>query len=314
MAQAVEARRRRTSAGPVEVDTVRAAGGVVWRTFRGKRQALLVHRPRYDDWSLPKGKLTEGEDEAAAALREVAEEASITCELGADMGTITYTEASTGRPKVVRFWQMQVVSGTAAPANEVDEVRWMSFDEATARLSYLREREVLRRFKPPPEPGRDVTVHLVRHAKAGDRTLWSAPDDGRPLTDPGWRQAEAIAEALADPPPVKLVSSPYLRCAQTLEPLATRLDLAIESAPALAEGGDIDTALAYLLAQARHGNYAASTHGDIMMLGIETLLDQGVRLRGHKVDFKKGSRWELTVRDGVFRSARYRKPPKPPAP
>lgn len=293
----------------MEVEVVRAAGGVVWRTFRGRPQVLIVHRPAYDDWSLPKGKLDSGETEAQAAVREVEEEASVTCSLGRDLGTIAYVD-SMGRPKTVRFWQMQVRAGKAEPANEVDEVRWVTFDEAAGRLSYLREREVLRRFQLPPVPGEPAIVHLIRHAKAGDRTLWSLPDDQRPLSDPGLRQAEDIADGLGDRPLAKLVSSPFLRCTQTLEPLAHRRDMGIETADALAEGADASEALAWLAGAASSGSFAASTHGDVMMLGVEELLDRGVRLRGNKVAFKKGCTWELTVVDGVYTTARYRRPPR----
>jgi len=268
-----------------------------------------VHRPAYDDWSLPKGKLDGDETEAYAAVREVQEETSSTCSLGRDLGTIAYAD-SLGRPKTVRFWQMQVREGKTEPANEVDEVRWVTFDEAAGRLSYLREREVLRRFQPPPAPGESATVYLIRHAKAGDRTLWSLPDDQRPLSDPGLRQAEDLADTLGDIPLAKLASSPYLRCTQTLEPLARSRDMGIETTDALAEGADASEALAWLAEAARSGSFAASTHGDVMMFGVEELLDGGVRLRGNKVAFKKGCTWELTVVDGVFTTARYRRPPR----
>jgi 8-oxo-dGTP pyrophosphatase MutT (NUDIX family)/phosphohistidine phosphatase SixA len=309
MAQAVEATARPARTAAVDVDAVRAAGGVVWRTFRGKRQVLIVHRPAYDDWSLPKGKLDAEESEAQAAIREVTEETSVTAGLGPDLGTVTYTDAQ-GRPKIVRFWQMQVRNGKPAPANEVDDVAWVTFDEAAVRLSYLREREVLRRFQPPPAPGEPVIIHMVRHTKAGDRTLWTGPDTQRPLTDLGHRQADAIASAHHKVPVAKLLSSPSLRCTQTLKPLARRRDLAVETTDTLAEGADPAVALALLAEQARAGSFVASTHGDVMMLGIEALLDQGVRLRGNKVAFKKGCTWELTVVDGTYTGARYRRPPK----
>jgi phosphohistidine phosphatase SixA/8-oxo-dGTP pyrophosphatase MutT (NUDIX family) len=294
-----------------DVNTVRAAGGLVWRTVHGERQLLAVHRRLYDDWSLPKGKLEGDETEAQAALREVAEEASVTCSLGADLGRVAYTD-DRGRPKTVRFWQMQVRSGTPAPANEVDDLRWIAFDAAAASLSYPLEREVLRRFRPPPSRGEPVTVHLVRHAKAGDRASWTEPDHLRPLDKAGRRQAEAIADeldALAAQPLVKLMSSPYLRCLQTLEPLGTRRDLAIETSDALAESADPRAAMALLAEEARAGSLAASTHGDILMIGVEALLGRGLRLRGEAVAFKKGCRWELTVVDGAYARARYQPPP-----
>lgn len=289
-----------------DVNIVRAAGGLVWRMAGNRRELLVVHRSLYDDWSLPKGKLEGEESEAEAALREVAEEASVACSLGADLGRVAYTDHR-GRPKTVRFWQMLVRSGQPAAANEVDDVRWVDFDEAAALLSYPLEREVLKRFRPPPSPGQAVIVHLVRHAKAGDRASWTEPDHLRPLDKPGWRQAEAIAYALAAQPLVKLMSSPYRRCVQTLEPLAERRDLAIETSAALAEGSDPDAALEMLADQARAGSLAASTHGDILSIGVDALLDRGLGARGETAEFRKGCIWELTVIDGQFTKARLRR-------
>jgi len=290
--------------------TVRAAGGLVWRRFRGVDQVLVVHRPAYDDWSLPKGKLDDDEPEWVAAVREVQEETSLTCELGADLGTISYRD-SLGRPKVVRYWQMPVPSGQRArAANEVDEVRWLRIDEAVAALSYAHDREVVRRLRPPVPPGETVAIDLVRHAKAGDRMLWTEPDGLRPLSPAGRAQADGIAKGLSDAPIAKLLSSPLLRCIKTLAPLAEVRDLSVQAEHRLIEGADPVEAFRFLAEQSVHGPIVACTHGDVMMLGIERLLDDGVRLRGSRVDYKKGCTWRLTVADGVFTSARYVPPPK----
>jgi 8-oxo-dGTP pyrophosphatase MutT (NUDIX family) len=123
--------------------TVRAAGGVV---CRGGGYALLeivlVHRPAYDDWAYPKGKLQTGEEEAEAAIREVEEETGLHCRLGREIGTTSYRDAQ-GRPKTVRYWEMSVHSGELAPANEIDDARWVSLDEAETLLSYERDRRLL---------------------------------------------------------------------------------------------------------------------------------------------------------------------------
>jgi 8-oxo-(d)GTP phosphatase len=289
--------------------TVRAAGGVVWRPFRGADQVLLVHRPAYDDWSLPKGKLDHDEEEWTAAVREILEETTLRCRPGRDLGTISYRD-SEGRPKVVRYWQMRAPRGQrAAAAHEVDEVRWLRLDEAIAQLSYTHDRDVVRRFHPEPAPGERVTIHLVRHAKAGDRTLWTEPDARRPLTGSGRDQAAQIAKALADHDVAKILTSPMLRCVQTVAPLAELRDLALQTDDRLTEGADPAGALAFLAEQASFGPVVACTHGDVMMLGVERLLDDGVRLRGSKVAYKKGCSWRLTVVDGVFTAARYTPPP-----
>jgi 8-oxo-dGTP diphosphatase len=290
--------------------TVRAAGGLVWRRFRGLDQVLLVHRPAYDDWSLPKGKLDDGEAPWTAAIREVEEETSLRCEPGADLGTVSYRDGS-GRPKVVRYWQMRAPSGQhARAANEVDDVRWVRADEATSLLSYVHDRDVVRRLRPPLPPGEKVTIDLVRHAKAGDRSLWTDADSLRPLTRTGRAQAAAIAKRLGDDLPAKILSSPATRCVETVDPLAERAGLIVQTDDLLAEGADAAAAMTFLAAHAVHGSLVACTHGDVMMLGVERLLDEGVRLRGAKVDYKKGCTWRLTVVDGVYTAARYVPPPK----
>jgi 8-oxo-dGTP pyrophosphatase MutT (NUDIX family) len=117
---------------------------VPWRRGPdGSLEVLLVHRPRYDDWSFPKGKLEEGETDEQAAVREVEEETGLRCELGRELPSTSYTDSKL-RPKTVRYWEMRPVGGEAAPAHEVDEVRWLDVDAAETLLSYDRDVEILR--------------------------------------------------------------------------------------------------------------------------------------------------------------------------
>jgi 8-oxo-dGTP diphosphatase len=128
-----------------DADVVRAAGGAVWRWGASDIEVLLVHRPRYDDWTLPKGKLLPYEDDADAALREVEEETGLECELGAELATTRYVD-NKGRPKVVRYWAMEVYgqgSQPFRPNDEVDKLLWLEVEKAVGQLTYDRDRDVL---------------------------------------------------------------------------------------------------------------------------------------------------------------------------
>ena len=126
-----------------EAAEVKASGGVVWR--RGERglEVALVHRPRYDDWSFPKGKLDAGEGWEEAALREVEEEVGLRCRLGHELPPTSYRD-NKGRSKVVRYWMMEPLGGEFVPSDEVDEIRWLPASEAAKLLSYGHDRELLR--------------------------------------------------------------------------------------------------------------------------------------------------------------------------
>jgi len=122
---------------------VEAAGGVVVRRLDGGPPLVaVVHRPSYDDWSLPKGKLQPGESYEAGALREVREETGLECRLDGPAGQVSYRDRH-GRPKVVRYWMMHPLGGAFVPNDEVDEVRWLPLAEAVETLSYPHDREML---------------------------------------------------------------------------------------------------------------------------------------------------------------------------
>jgi 8-oxo-dGTP diphosphatase len=121
--------------------TVRAAGGVICRDG----EVLLVHRPKYDDWTFPKGKADDGESDEECALREVEEETGLRCSLGPELASASYTDPR-GRPKLVRYWLMRPESGSGffEPTAEIDEIEWLSREDAEKRLSYERDRDLLR--------------------------------------------------------------------------------------------------------------------------------------------------------------------------
>jgi 8-oxo-dGTP diphosphatase len=130
----------------VETDVVRAAGGVVTRSGANGPEILLVHRPKYDDWTLPKGKAEPGESDEACALREVEEETGLGCDLGDEVAAVEYEDAA-GRPKRVRYFAMTPPEGVdASPQNEVDAVRWLTREQALEALSYGRDRQVIERL------------------------------------------------------------------------------------------------------------------------------------------------------------------------
>jgi 8-oxo-dGTP pyrophosphatase MutT (NUDIX family) len=126
----------------VVTGNVRAAGGVILRQQAGQDEVLVVHRPRYDDWTLPKGKVVPGESDEDCALREVEEETGLRCRLGRELASVTYIDRR-DRRKTVRYWEMSPLGGTFTPSHEVDEVRWLPLEQAKRTLSYTRDRDVL---------------------------------------------------------------------------------------------------------------------------------------------------------------------------
>ena len=198
----------------MRTDPIRAAGAVVWRGDERHPEVAVVHRPRYDDWSFPKGKLKPGEHVVAAALREVREETGLTVELGRALPLAHYTHLD--RPKRVDYWAARVTGDDGfVPGDEVDELRWLSLDAARDLLTYEWDVSLLPSLVAAPL----ATVPLVvaRHGDAEPRESWAGDDARRPLNARGRAQAATLAEVLPAYLPVILLSSPTLRCVQTLE-------------------------------------------------------------------------------------------------
>jgi len=280
-------------------DVIRAAGGIVRRLGEaGLEEVLLVHRPAYDDWTFPKGKLEPGEDEVDAAIREIEEEAGLRCEIERELATTRYRDSS-GRPKTVRYWLMVPVAGRLAAANEVDVARFVPLDTARELLTYARDAKLLDMLEQA-----DTNIHLVRHAKAKNRAEWTEPDDLRPLTKRGRREAEALAGRLHHERPQRLLSSPYRRCLETLAPLAEALDLPIETTDVLAEGAGGDPALELLIAASGEGSVVACTHGDVLYEAMRSVATSGVALPG-PLDAPVASTWVLDIADGRVAAARF---------
>lgn len=194
-----------------------AAGAVITR--RGGSEVLLVHRPKYDDWSFPKGKQDPGEHVLHTAVREVHEETGLAVHLGRQLPS-QYYEISGGRSKVVNYWVARVDRSQGhspfQPNNEVDERRWFALPEAAQHLSYLDDVAVLDAFR--EQPRRTHALMIVRHAAAQKRATWTEADTARPLTGEGQSQASVLASALAAYGIADLYSSPSARCVETLSP------------------------------------------------------------------------------------------------
>ncbi|TML24881.1 MAG: NUDIX hydrolase, partial [Actinobacteria bacterium] len=198
---------------------IRAAGGVPWRATDAGTEVALVHRPRYGDWTLPKGKLEHGEHPFAAAVREVFEETGITGTPQVRLPTIRYLTGEPGAEKQLEFWSMAVRADIGRePDHEIAEVRWVPVARAGPLLSYAHDRGVLAAFAALPRITAHVTV--VRHGRAGTRSAWSGPDRLRPLDSVGRHQVEALTNLLALTGPDRIRSATALRCRETVAPLA----------------------------------------------------------------------------------------------
>jgi 8-oxo-dGTP diphosphatase len=209
-----------------------AAGAVVTRAHptRGA-EVVLVHRKRYDDWTLPKGKLEAGESLPACAVREVLEETGVTIRLGVPLDQMTY---DTGKGfKRVDWWSGTVVKAVKrAPDAEVDVVSWLPLRAALSRLSFDHDQFLVRQLMEQP-----VTTPLIilRHAKAMDRKDWSKKDAARPINSRGRRQSRLLIPMLEAYAAGRLVSSTSARCLSTLMPYAHHRELRVETYSQLTE-------------------------------------------------------------------------------
>ena len=152
-------------------------------------------------------------------------------------------------------------------------------------------------------------VYVIRHAKAGDRDRWAGPDELRPLTDAGWRQALGLARVLAHRPITRILSSPYVRCIQTLEPLARERALRVEAVPELGEGMAFDLVEKVAVDAAANGPAAISVHGDALKALIDDLRHRGILNGNGHGDVRKGCTWILQIDQATIVDAHYVAPP-----
>jgi 8-oxo-dGTP pyrophosphatase MutT (NUDIX family) len=217
---------------------IHAAGAVLWRRAAdgsGAIEIAVVHRPKYQDWSLPKGKLDPGETPVLAAVREVREETGLDCRLGRYLGHVTYPVPGHRKLKRVDYWAAEVAGGAFTANSEVDLLSWYTLDRVMDQLSYPMDRQVLRAFA--RLPAATSTLLLVRHAKAGSRHRFDGPDEQRPLERAGLAQAQALVPNLLAFGASEIYSADPVRCLQSVAPLAEKLGTSITVEPLLSETG-----------------------------------------------------------------------------
>ena len=202
----------------MEPRDVRAAGAVVTR--KGG-EVLLVHRPKYDDWSFPKGKLDRGEHVVTAAVREVAEETGLDVRLGPALSQQRY-RMSNGRWKAVDYWTARVAGSDDVsryrPNDEIDAVEWVDWKDAQQRLTYAYDRDTLAEARPLRRRTRALVV--LRHAEARSRNGWKKDDRRRPLVRLGEAQSQRLVPLLAAFDVTVVHTSTSTRCVQTVTPYA----------------------------------------------------------------------------------------------
>ncbi len=210
-----------------------AAGAALWRPSAetGEPLVAVIHRPRYDDWSLPKGKIDPGENASAAAVREIFEETGQHSQLGRNLIEVSYPIPQ--GTKVVHYRVARGLGGDFVPSDEVDQLAWLPFDEAVERLTYQHDRTVLQRFA--DHPTETQTVLIVRHCTAGIKSRYKGDDRKRPLDKHGRVQAESLVGQLMAFGPTDIYCADRVRCIQTVEPLAQELGVPIAIEPSLTE-------------------------------------------------------------------------------
>jgi 8-oxo-(d)GTP phosphatase len=206
--------------------SVLAAGAVCWRDTNRGAEILLVYRTQHRDTSLPKGKVDPGETLPETAVREIAEETGLVVALGPPLGVVEY-QLPNGRDKTVYYWaaevsELSIANSTFEANDEIESLHWMSLTEAREALSYPHDIDIVDRFAELHAQGRARTFAIIalRHGKATPAENWDGPDSTRPLLQRGIDQSLSVALGIAAYRPAKLISSPAVRCMQTIAPTA----------------------------------------------------------------------------------------------
>jgi 8-oxo-dGTP pyrophosphatase MutT (NUDIX family)/phosphohistidine phosphatase SixA len=213
---------------------IRAAGALLWReTTKRTIEIALIHRPKYDDWTLPKGKIEEGETALQCAYRELIEETGITASFTRQLGTVEYEES--GQRKRVIFWAAQcALDASQFIANEeVDQLEWLSPELALSKATHESDQEMIENFL--SQSPRTDTLIILRHTKALERGDWDEEDSQRTLDELGFDQAQLLIKHLQPFAIEEIYTSDFTRCVQTVTPLAHSRGLSITQVPSLNE-------------------------------------------------------------------------------
>jgi len=276
-----------------------AAGAVLWRPgdSGASQEVAIIHRPRYDDWSLPKGKVDPGETEPVTAVREVAEETGYAAHLGRRLAAVSYPVDQ--NIKKVRYWTARAIGGEFSPNDEVDELKWLPVADAVKALGYPHDRKVLRRFVKLPADTK--TVLIVRHGTAGSKSRYKGDDRNRPLDKHGRAQAESLVGQLLSFGADRLYAADRTRCHQTIGPLAEELGVDISSEPLLTEEAYAENRKAsrnrFLEIAAAGGTPVICTQGKVIPDLISWWCERD-GVRPDKSRNRKGSTWVLSSYDG----------------
>jgi phosphohistidine phosphatase SixA/8-oxo-dGTP pyrophosphatase MutT (NUDIX family) len=285
-------------------DVVRAAGAVLWRPGADGPEVALVHRPTYDDWTFPKGKVKDGEHVIHTAVREVWEESGVWPVLGRRLPSREYEKDH--RLKRVDYWA--AVSGGGGefrPGDEVDRLDWLPVGEAEQRLSFEHDADLLREFAAGPQ--RTTAYIVLRHTSAGDKHQWYGDDLLRPLDARGREEAAELAEALAGFGPARVFCSATARCLETTLPYAARIgaeirtDLAFSIGPPAAASKEAGARFARLLRDERPT--LVCTHGELVPEIIGRACEKLEAAPLEEPRLPKGGFWVLHVAKGALISA-----------
>ena len=266
-------------------EPVVAAGAVPWRVVNGKLQVLVVYRKQHRDVSIPKGKVDPDETLPHTAVREVFEETGLKVNLGPSLGSVHYVQPTNGKPKIVHYWAAEVDPVAEAKSkfvsnDEIFALEWLSTKKAIAALTYEHDRELIDDVRSLWKSGSMDTFPLIitRHGKATAHDQWDGLDSLRPLVAQGMQQARDIAGGLAAFGPATIISSPAIRCLQTVAPLSYKQGMEIRESGKISQDkwtSEGDRVVDFVAARLRKAVPAVMcSHGPVIPQIVSEIISQ----------------------------------------